>query len=482
MHLQLDGRGPLHAQLTRALKSAVFAGRVSQGARLPATRQLARDLGVSRNTVLAAYEQLRAEGFVDGRVGSGSYVTPPLQTPRTLHPVDAPLPPQSRFAHRARIVHDHLRIPGRAIPGVRYAFQYGVPLTNPALTSAWARELAHAAAYTSPNYPASQGLPALREAVCDYLARRRGVQAEPQDVVIVDGTQQAVALTARVLLDPGDQVVLEEPHYSAMREALQIHGAHVHTVPVDAQGLRCDALPVPAPKLVCVTPSHQFPSGAVLSLPRRLQLLDYARRHGSWILEDDYDGEFRYDARPLAALRSLDEGDRVIYVGTFSKALFPSLRLGYLVVPAGLRGDYVNAKWQDDFGSCGIEQAALARFIVDGGFERHLRRTWKTLKERRAALLSGLQRCGRGRLQINDSRAGMHLVVWLKDRSAAEGEAFIARARSLGLGLYPIAPYYLQPPDRAGLLLGYCGLSVAEIEEAVALFATCLDEFSGGTA
>lgn len=476
MHLQLDGRGPLHAQLTRALKSAVFAGRVSQGARLPATRQLARELGVSRNTVLAAYDQLRAEGFVDGRVGSGSYVTPPVQSARPIHSVDAPLPAQSLFARRARVIHDHLRIPGRSIPGIRYAFQYGVPLTNPALTSAWARELAHAAAYTSPTYPPSQGLLALREAVCDYLGRRRGVQAQPEDVVIVHGTQQAVALTARVLLDPGDEVVLEEPHYSAMREALQIHGANVRTVGVDAQGLVCDDLPLPAPKLVCVTPSHQFPSGAVLSLQRRLALIDYARRNGSWILEDDYDGEFRYDARPLAALRSLDDSARVIYVGTFSKVMFPSLRLGYAVVPPGLRGDFVNAKWQDDFGSCGIEQAALARFIGDGGFERHLRRTWKTLKERRAALLNGLKRCSNGRLQINDSRAGMHLVVWLKGRNAEQGDAFIARARSLGLGLYPIRPYYLDPPDRAGLLLGFGALSVAEINEAVALFETCLDE------
>lgn len=477
MHLQLDGRGPLHAQLTRALKTAVFAGRVSQGARLPATRQLARELGVSRNTVLAAYEQLRAEGFVDGRVGSGSYVTPPVQAPRALHAVDAPLPPQSQFARRARVVHDHLRIPGRGIPGVRWAFQYGVPLTNPALTSAWARELAHAAAYTSPNYPASQGLPALREAVCDYLARRRGVQAEPQDVVIVDGTQQAVALTARVLLDPGDEVVLEEPHYNAMREALQIHGARVRTVDVDRQGLQVAGLPEQGAKLICVTPSHQFPSGAVLPLSRRLQLLEYARRHDSWILEDDYDGEFRYDARPLAALRSLDDGDRVIYVGTFSKAMFPSMRLGYLVVPAGLRGDFVNAKWQDDFGSCGIQQAALARFIAEGGFERHLRRTWKTLKERRAALLEGLERCGRGRLRVEDSQAGMHLIAWLQDCDAAQGEAFIARARSHGLGLYPISPYYLSPPDRAGLLLGYCGLSVAQINDAMNAFGACLDEF-----
>lgn len=476
MHLALDGRGPLHAQLTRALKAALFAGRLHLGARLPATRQLAHELGVSRNTVLAAYEQLRAEGFVDGRVGSGSYVTPPLQAPRPMRVLPASLAPQSEFARRVRRYHDHARMPGRRIEGVRYSFQYGMPITNPVLTSAWARELAHAAAYTAPGYPASQGLPALREAVCDYLARRRGVQARPEDVVIVAGTQQAVALTARVLLDPGDTAVLEEPHYAAIREVLQIHGARLHPVAVDAQGLRCDDLPTGGVKLVCVTPSHQFPTGAVMSLPRRMELLDYVQRHGGWVLEDDYDGEFRYDAQPLAALRSLDEHGRVIYVGTFSKVMFPSLRLGYMVVPAGLRSDFVSAKWQDDFGTPGIEQAALARFMVQGGFERHLRRTWKVLKERRTALLDGLRRCGAGRLEVNDSHAGMHLVVWLSNRSREDGEAFIARARSLGLGLYPIAPYYLAPPDRAGLLLGYCGLSVAEISDAVELFAACLDE------
>ncbi|RPE75523.1 PLP-dependent aminotransferase family protein [Vulcaniibacterium tengchongense] len=476
MHLQLDGRGPVHAQLTRALKSAVFAGRLGQGARLPATRQLARELGVSRNTVLAAYEQLRAEGFVEGRVGSGSYVTPPLRGPRPAPAGEAPLPPQSAFARRARRYHDHANMPGRAIPGVRYAFQYGVPMANPALTTAWARELARAAAYTSPGYPATQGLPALREAVCDYLARRRGVVAAPEDVFVVAGTQQAVALTARVLLDPGDEVALEEPHYSSLRELLLIHGAQVRAVPVDADGLRCDALPQPAPKLVCVTPSHQFPSGALMSLSRRLALLDYARRHDCWVLEDDYDGEFRYDGRPLDALRSLDEHGRVIYVGTFSKALFPALRLGYLVVPAGLRRDFLNAKWQDDFASPAIEQAALARFIAEGGFERHLRRAARTLRERRAALLDGLRRCGERRLRIADSRAGMHLVAWLEGRSAAEGEAFIAHARGLGLGLYSIAPYYLESPDRAGLLLGFASLSAAEIREAVRLLQRCLDE------
>ena len=216
-------------------------------------------------------------------------------------------------------------------------------------------------------------------------------------------------------------------------------------VPVDAQGLRCDLLPAQAPRLVCVTPSHQFPTGAVLSLSRRMALLDYAQRHGSWIFEDDYDGEFRYDSKPLAALRSLDGHGRVIYVGTFSKAMFPSLRMGYLLMPPSLRRDFVSAKWLEDFGSPAIEQSALAHFIADGGFERHLRRAAKTLKERRTALLSGLRACSRGRLEIADSNAGMHLVVWLRGRTRADGEALIAHAHERGLGLYAITPYYLDP-------------------------------------
>ncbi|MEZ0469443.1 PLP-dependent aminotransferase family protein [Luteimonas salinilitoris] len=480
MHLQFDGQGPLHAQLTRALKSAVFAGRVGCGARLPPTRLLARELGLSRNTVLAAYEQLRAEGFVAARVGAGSYVSVPLQArPPSLagdeaDPVE--LPPQSDFADRARRFHDQARLADEGNGGLRYAFQYGVPLTNPVLTSAWARELAKAALYTPPSYPMSQGLPALRKAVCDYLTRRRGVQAAPEDVLIVAGTQQALSLTARILLNEGDTAVIEDPQYYAIRTVLRVHGAHLCGVPVDGEGLVCEALPARGARLVCVTPSHQFPTGALLSLSRRMALLDYAQRTGSWIFEDDYDGEFRYDARPLAALRSLDRHDRVIYVGTFSKVMFPALRLGYLVMPAGLRRDFVAAKWLDDFGSPAIEQAAMANFIADGGFERHLRRTARELKRRRDALLAGLRRYGGDRLQIADSRAGMHLAVWLRGRGRADAEALIARARRRGLGLYSISPRYLDPPDRAGLLMGYGGLSVAEIEQAVALLGCCLDE------
>ena len=482
MHLQLDGKGTLHAQLARALKAAVLEGRVAGGDRLPATRTLARELGLSRNTVLAAYEQLHAEGYLRGRVGSGSYVSASVPSPRAgAVPAEA-IPPQSAFAARCRRYRNRGPMPGYPIPGMRYLFQYGVPFVNPALTSAWARELSHAAAYTSPGYPAARGLPALREAVAEYLARRRGVVAAPDDVLIVSGTQQALALAARVLVDPGEGALLEDPHYSALREVLQIHGAQLCTAPVDAAGLCVARLPADPPRLLCVTPSHQFPTGAVMSLQRRLQLLDYAARNGSWIFEDDYDGEFRYDARPLAALRSLDGEGRVVYVGTFSKTVFPSLRLGYMVVPEALRDDFVAAKWQDDFGSPAVEQAAMARFISRGGFERHLRRAWKALRQRRAALTEGLRACAAGRVVVDDSHAGMHLVAWLARGGHEACDALVDRAATLGLGLYPIAPYYLSPPERAGLLFGYCGLSVTEIREAIALFARCLDDVFGAQA
>jgi GntR family transcriptional regulator / MocR family aminotransferase len=476
MHLQLDGRGPLHAQLTRALKAMVASGVVSHGTRLPPTRLLARELGLSRNTVLAAYEQLRAEGFVDGRIGSGSYVSVPTRGLRPALRPEPKLPAQTAFMRRARSVHQQRSIPGRTIPGMRYSLQYGVPLANPALTTAWARALSHAALYTSPQYPGAQGLLPLRQAICDYLIRRRGIQVDPADVVIVTGTQQAVALIARVLLDVGDTVAIEEPHYYSKRVILQSYGAVLRPIPIDGEGIVCDALPSEPPRLVCVTPSHQFPTGALLTLPRRLALLEYAQQKACWILEDDYDGEFRYDSKPLAALRSLDEAGRVIYVGTFSKALFPALRMGYMVVPPGLRDDFVAAKWLEDFGSPAIEQAALANFMTSGAFERHLRLASLTLKERRAALIAGLRRIGRDWLEIADSRAGMHLAVGLRGLDRAQGDAFIARAGELGLGLFPIWPYYLSPPDRAGLLMGYGGLPVAEIEGALSILERCLHE------
>jgi GntR family transcriptional regulator/MocR family aminotransferase len=247
-------------------------------------------------------------------------------------------------------------------------------------------------------------------------------------------------------------------------------------VRTDDDGLVCSELPATAPSLICVTPSHQFPTGAVLSLSRRLELLRYADAQQCWILEDDYDGEFRYDAQPLAALRSLDQADRVIYVGTFSKVLFGTLRLAYMVLPVALREDFITAKFLNDFACPGFEQAALAHYMEDGGFERHLRVVRKELKARHEELIKGLRQYAGERVEIVDSPAGMHVVVWLRDYDKAHAEALLELASSRGLGMYSMAPHYLNPPSRQGLLLGYCGLSTGELRDAMKLFGACLDE------
>ncbi|HET9484268.1 MAG TPA: PLP-dependent aminotransferase family protein, partial [Xanthomonadales bacterium] len=318
MHLDFDGSGPLHGQLTRALKDAICARRLAPGARLPATRELARDLRLSRNTVLAAYEQLGAEGFIEGRIGSGSYVAeittraPSPPPARARKPVLAPFA-RCALEQRANLPPGHRRKP------VRYNLEYGLPLVTPALQSLWRRALGRAADDTALDYPPAEGLPALRGAIAGYLARRRGLVADPEDIIIVSGVQQGLDLCTRSLLQPGEVAAIEEPHYQGTRQALLAHGAKLAPVPVDRDGLEVDALPRGGARLVCVTPSHQFPSGALMTLPRRMALLDWAARHDAWVIEDDYDGEFRYDVRPVAALKSLDRGERVIYVGSFSK-------------------------------------------------------------------------------------------------------------------------------------------------------------------
>jgi GntR family transcriptional regulator / MocR family aminotransferase len=475
LYLQLDGRGPLYDQLTRALKASILDGRIAAGTQLPPTRELADELELSRTTVLAAYEQLRAEGFIAGRVGSGSYVSNLQARPTSHHPCSASIPAPSRYAQRAREVRDWDL--ARRHRGLRYNLQYGNPLVNPALNGAWGRELARAASYTRLFINEVAGMAALRQQTCDYLARRRGVQAEPDDVLIVSGTQQAIELAARVLLNEGDRVVLEEPHYFGVYQALVAHGAELVPVRTDEQGIVCSELPDQPPRLIYVTPSHQFPTGAILSLARRKALLRYAAQHQCWIMEDDYDGEFNFESHPMPAMRSLDDSDRVIYVGTFSKVMFGGLRMAYMVLPPTLRTDFRNAKFLSDMACPVIEQAALAHFMEDGGFERHLRLARKELKARREALIAGLKEYARDRVQIADTPAGMHLVVWLCDYDDAKCEALIAYAHDQGLGLYPVAPLYLHAPPRPGLMLGYCGASVTELHEAMQLFGQCLDHF-----
>ena len=271
-------------------------------------------------------------------------------------------------------------------------------------------------------------------------------------------------------------MLIEDPHYEMVEHALLAHGARLVRVRVDAEGLVAAELPARPPRLIYVTPSHQFPSGAVMSLDRRIELLNYAVKHNCWIFEDDYDGEFHYDGRPLPALQSLDVAERVIYSGTFSKTLFPGLRLGYIVCPPALRGDLVLAKTLEDLGCSSIEQAALASFLESRQYEKHLRESLVELRRRRQTLLEGLSRHLRDRVHVARSAGGMHLVVWFRDLTYALFERLLARAEELQLGLYPIHHYYQKRPPRPGLLLGFAGLTPGQLATAAALLGRCLNE------
>jgi GntR family transcriptional regulator / MocR family aminotransferase len=474
MFLHLDGGGPVYAQLIRALKRAILEGRLSAGTRLPSTRILAEELNLSRTTVTAAYEQLQVEGFLNSHRGSGNYINPVAIAPTVLIS-DTTISPQSRYTARARRSYDRT-ISELHNNGTRYNLQYGNPLINPSLSTMWGRELARASAYTPLLAVDTQGLEALREQICDYLARRRGIVTTPDNIIVVNGAQQAYTLAARVLVNEDETIVMEEPHYHGAYQALIAHGAKVQPVPVDGDGLIVDELPPSQPRLICVTPSCQFPTGSVLSPQRRMDLLHYASKNNCWILEDDCDNEFYYEGRPPAALRSLDQHDQVIYVGTFSKILFESLRIGYIVVPSSLRKDFVIAKYFNDFSSTGIEQAALANFMRDGGLERHLRLARIRLRSRRESLLHALRKYAGQHVDILHSVAGMHIVTWLKHFSHDRAKLLLDLANERGLGLHPIALHFKVPPNRPGFILGYSSLSSAALHQAMKLFGECLNE------
>ncbi len=471
MLLDLDGRGPIYQQVSRAIQIALRHGRLATGGRLPSTRDLAQELKISRNTARAAYDDLAAAGIVIGRQGSGSFAaTAPLNVPPSSH---APLlAPQSAFSRRTREIRDFSI--GAIHRGLRFNLQYGEPLTDQLLPDLWRRELARAAAYTSLGYPFAQGLPELRQQIAGYLAQRRGIEAAPDDVIIVSGTQQALSLAARVLLDPGDPAVIEDPGYFGAGWILHAHGARIVPVPVDRNGLVTDSLPARRPGLVYTTPAHQFPLGVVMSQRRRGELMRYARRHDTWILEDHYDGEVSFDGPPSPPLRAADVHERVIHIGTFSKVLAPSLRLAYLVAPHALRRDFIVAKRLCDMGCSAIEQAALAHFLASGGFQRHLRRVTRTLRARRNALMAGLRQHAGAHFSFDAPTAGMHLVALRSPRSTLDLDELIRCAAAAGVGLHPLAPHYLAESGPAGLLLGYAGMAPAEIDMACRILGTCV--------
>jgi GntR family transcriptional regulator/MocR family aminotransferase len=441
--------------------------RVMRGAeRLPSTRELAEQLHVSRTVVVLAYEQLLAEGFVVGRGGSGTYVADVLAADR-MRPRASRLKVRLSRYGRAVGARFAANFPDGQAPRPRYDFAYGRSDIEVFPFEMWRRMLlrqARKASIRALDYGPTGGSVALREAITMHLRRSRAVLCDPSQVIVVSGSQQALDLVARVLIDRGDRIAIEDPCYQGTREVLRASGARVLSVPVDRDGLNPGKLPV-GTRMVFVTPSHQFPTGAILSLPRRLSLVDWARRTDALVVEDDYDGEYRYEDQSLQSLQGLDAEGRVIYIGTFSRTVFSSLRIGYLIVPKPLISVFTSAKWLCDRHTATLEQETLAEFITSGLYERHLRRVRRRNAARRETLRAAIGKYLGDRVEATGFGAGAHIALWPTAR-VSEAQV-IAKAAALGVAVYGISPYFLSAPRRYGLMLGYSRMSESDIREGV---------------
>ena len=468
--------------LYSALRAAILDGRLGPGTRLPATRDVARQYRLSRGTIVAAFEQLRSEGYVEARVGSGTRVAAVLpdrllEAGRRRHPPPAegrsrPLQ-LSQYSRRVRDL-------GAAdSPRIR-AFRTNVPALELFPTALWAQVSARRWRRASTEFLRGcgpMGYPPLQRAVARYLGASRGVVCEPEQVAIVSGVQEALDLVSRLLLDPGDRVAMEDPGYDGAAAVFSALGARIAHLPVDEEGVRVPRGKRRAPRLLYVTPAHQFPLGTTMSLARRLQLLEWARASGALIFEDDYDGEYRYSGRPVPALQGLDRGGSVLLAGSFSKVLFPSLRLGYLVVPEDLVERFLAAKSTTSRPGL-FEQAVLADFLAAGHFGRHLRRMRQVYAERLGVLLEEGARRLAGLLAISGVEAGLQTAAFLAEGMTGDEAARAAEAR--GLEVTPLSRYRHAAPCREGLQLGFAAIEPREIRRGVRELAAALEGVAAG--
>jgi GntR family transcriptional regulator/MocR family aminotransferase len=459
---------PLFRQVYARLRRAVLSGSLRAGDRLPSTREFARRHGISRTVVLLAYDQLVAEGFAAGRAGSGTYVAEGMNwraPERVEHGAKVRM---SRYGCAAAKVAGTVDFPGRRSTPLRYDFAYGGRGDIETFPfEMWRRILlrhVRKAPVRELDYASAVGSAALREAISVHVRRARAVICDASQVIIVNGSQQALDLVARVLIERGDRVAIEDPQYQGTREVLRAAGARLCPVRVDRDGLNPAKLPQNA-RLAFVTPSHQFPTGAILPLARRLALLDWARSNDAVVIEDDYDGEFRYEGQPLESLQGLDREGRVIYVGTFSRTMFSALRIGYLIAPKSLVAAFTAAKWLCDRHTATLEQETLAEFISTGMYERHLRRVRRRNSDNRAVLLDSVREHLGERVEMTGDGAGAHVVLWPAARVSEN--AIIQNAAAKGLGVYGISGYFLGGPKRPGVMLGYSQMRKDEIREGI---------------
>jgi GntR family transcriptional regulator/MocR family aminotransferase len=465
--VRLDRTGGLAGQIYRQLRDAVLDGRLRRDEALPSTRELAEQLKVSRNTVTTAYERLIAEGYLTGRAGAGTFVNAlPLAEPSAPRPTSGSLTPRAMWPS--------MPVPPDYDKAPEFDFRVGAPDARLFPYAAWRRLLTNQLRPTSvgtgmPVEPA--GHVGLRTVVARHLRTARTIEAHPQDVLVTSGVQQALDLIGRVLLEPGDTAAVENPGYVPPRLVWEAQGARVVGVPVDEQGLIVDALPADA-RVVYVTPSHQYPTGVALSLRRRVELLAWAQKHDAAIVEDDYDSEFRYTEQQLEPLHSIDRNGRVLYVGSFSKVLLPTLRLGFLIHPPSLRHALHAAKFLTDWHTSLPIQAAMADFVEQGMFATHLRRVRRVYRQRHERITAALAGPLSAHLTAVPSAAGLHLSAMVRGATAADA---LVRAQAAGIGVASFPEIAAAPPDPPGIVFGYGMIDARRIDEGLTRLHRCLD-------
>jgi GntR family transcriptional regulator/MocR family aminotransferase len=447
---------PLSRQIYMQVRAAVLSGALRAGTRVPPSRVMASQLGVARASVVSAYEQLLAEGYVESRAGSGTFISDDVarlgqgrrRAPRAM---------RAAVVTSARAFPDFER---SAIQSDARPFNTGRTLIDARTAETW-RSLTHRAVRglgsNDLGYSNPAGLIELRAIICEYLRAARAVRCEPDQIVITAGTQQALDIAIRVLLSPEDDVWVEDPGYPLTHAQLLLAKVRPHAIPVDAEGLIVETgrRAAPRARAVFVTPSHQFPTGVAMSMARRLELLAWARESGAVIIEDDYTSEFRYSGPPLASLQGLADSEQVIYVGTLNKALFPGLRLGYAVVPSSMLRAFVSARYLIDRQPATLQQAVVAEFMAQGHFAAHIRRMRALYREQRDALTETLTRRAGDRLEVTPPDQGMHLIAWFRDGSSdTDIETEATRA---GIIVRAISRFYRKARPRSGLMLGFSG-------------------------
>ena len=478
--LQFVAEGTLQQRLLHCMQAAIVEGIFPRGSRLPATRDLARELAVSRNTVLNVYENLVAQGYVSARTGSGTWIAENLpegslnSTPAL--PLSEPLMSKpAAISKRGATLLGH----ANASPYQWGAFVPGAPDVREfphKLFSQIQSRLNREPDIERLIYSSNGGCPQLRQALAEYLSVARSVRADADQIIITEGIHQAVDLVTRVLCDAGDPVWIEEPGYWGTRNLLRINGLKIQAKAVDEQGIIPELAPrSKAPKMIFVTPSHQYPLGVHLSLERRRQLLDLARKHKSWLVEDDYDSEFRFAGQPFPSLQGFEPDAPVIYMGTFSKTLYPALRLGYLVVPKALAQPLRVAAAELYRGGHLLVQRARAGVNQKGHYMTHIRRMRKLYSQRRRFMMTLFERyLGAAFMPVVNHEAGLHLVLNLPP--GCDDVAIAALALRRGVKVRPLSQYYMHPQERRGLLLGYACVDERRCQDAFGVLKACLVE------